>query len=85
MVFFYHFVLRYDLVAKKSSIESSKTAEAEKIKSTTESEFISDKFKATNEKDLVEVQANMTKLGLTGKQETKVDEKKASSAGKRMT
>lgn len=35
-----------------------------KPKKISESEFISDKFKATAESDLVEIQENMTKLGM---------------------
>lgn len=52
------------------------------MKATAESEFISDKFAPTNEKDLVEIQANMTKLGLTA---TKDGETKTASAGKEVT
>jgi hypothetical protein len=51
-----------------------------KVKKTSESEFISDKFKATDERDLVEIQENMTRLGMTAT--SKVDETIAEPTGK---
>jgi hypothetical protein len=50
----------------RSPKETPEAVESEtKPKKISESEFISDKFKATAESDLVEVQENMTKLGMT--------------------
>lgn len=55
-----------------------------KPKKTSESEFISDKFKATDERDLMEIQENMTRLGMTTT--SKVDElKTAKPTGKKVT
>lgn len=90
LLFFYHFssffiYFCFDLVSKKSAKESSNVFDDGSSKKVTESEFISDKFKATNERDLVEVQANMTKLGMTVAHETPADGKKNSPAGKDVT
>lgn len=80
------FIIRlfcFGLASKKSQIERPETSEPSKAKQTAETEFISDKFRMTTEKDLAEVQENMTKLGLTGaKTETHVAENKTSTAGK---
>lgn len=57
-----------------------------KPKKTSESEFISDKFKATDERDLVEIQENMTRLGMTAT--SRADEVKVAAAeptGKEVT
>lgn len=82
----YDFVIRlffYGLASKKSQIERPETSDASTAKPTAETEFISDKFRATTEKDMAEVQENMTKLGLTGaKAEAHVAGNKTSTAGK---
>lgn len=74
-MFFLHF--HFDLVTEKSYEESSNAVESANLKPNTETEFISDKFGATSERDLVEVQASMTKLGMTN------DEKKTATVGER--
>lgn len=71
---FYHFLLYFLLifvasVAKKTPNDTSHPDDGAKLKKSSESEFISDKFKSTNEQDLVEIQENMTKLGMTATQE----------------
>jgi hypothetical protein len=79
---------RYDLVAVKSTQESSQKSSDKngKSKKTSESEFISDKFKSTSDRDLVEIQENMTRLGMAAN-ETKEDEKTKDSTatGKKLT
>lgn len=71
--------LSLDVVAKKNAEESSNVVEGTKPNQTKESEFISDKFAATNERDLYEVQENMTKLGMTA-----TKEEKKTSTGKKV-
>lgn len=63
---FHTFVFAFHLVpSEKSPKENSTAAESEtKPKKTSESEFISDRFNATDERDLEEIQENMTKLGM---------------------
>ena len=74
-LWFYHFyftrptlffLFAFHLVqTEKSPKENSTAAESEtKPKKTSESEFISDRFNATDERDLVEIRENMTKLGM---------------------
>lgn len=73
----------FGLASKTSQIERPASSEPSTAKQTAETEFISDKFRTTNEKDLAEVEENMTKLGLTGaKAEVPVAGKKTSTAGK---
>lgn len=80
---FFYVCFVFGLVSTKAPAESSKTAQdSTTTKSAAESEFISDKFKTTKEQDLVEVQENMTKLGLTGKKDAKAGERKTSTVGK---
>lgn len=70
-----------DSVASKVPKESS----GAKLKKPSESEFISDKFKSTNERDLVEIQENMTRLGMTASTEAQAEAKKSSAPGKTTT
>lgn len=72
--------LRSGVVTKKPTKETSAVVEGASSSQTTESEFISDKFAATSERDLDEVQENMTKLGLTA-----TKEEKKTRAGKSVT
>lgn len=82
ILWFYDFLFYLDVVAKKNHKESSSAVEGTKPSQTTESEFISDKFVATSDRDLDEVQENMTKLGLTATKEK--EEKKTSSTGEKV-
>ena len=77
------FILSYyffELVAKVISKDSSK--DREKLM-TTETEFVSDKFKTTVG-HLVEVNENMSKLGMSTTLEITADEKITASKGKRL-
>lgn len=83
----YDFFIRlfcFGLASKNSQIERPASSEPSAAKQTAETEFISDKFRTTNEKDLAEVEENLTKLGLTGAKAevVPVAENKTSTAGK---
>lgn len=97
-LWFYHFIsfsfspfalllcsTRYLVSTTKSPKESPNAVDgSEKPKKTLESEFISDKFKATDEHDLMEIEENMTRLGMSTT--SKVDElKTATPTGKKVT
>lgn len=62
-------ILSFCSVSSKSARKSSSADVGGESAATAESEFISDKFKATNERDLAEIQENMTRLGLTASKE----------------
>lgn len=52
------------------------------LKNSSETEFISDKFKSTNGRDLAEIQQNFTRLSMMPSVETQADNKKNSPTGK---
>lgn len=80
-------VFRFDLestkAASKSCEESKSAADGSRAQKQSESEFISDKFKPTNARDLEEIQENMTKLGLTAP--STAEGKNESPMGKEVT
>lgn len=65
---------------KESAVTVKEVTKVSKVKTVSESEFISDKFIAT-EKDFAEIQENINKLGIGMGREAESD-KKESSNGK---
>jgi hypothetical protein len=92
MSFYVHFILflffsfDYHLVSTAKSLKESSLTDSKTQKSSIkndESEFISEKFKATNEKDITEAQQNVATLMTESKNIKKTEEQ--TPAGKEVT